>query len=394
MRVGQNNFARTYTQSGDFVKRKAIFRSVFLIVLFVPVFFCGKEACGGIVAGIRIAGATVIPALFPYFVLSSLLIQSGLTFPKGLQRSFQKVFRTSAEGLSAFVFSLIGGYPLGAKTVSELYVEKRISNKDAAALLRFCNNTGPAFFLGVAGEKILGSTSVGAALYCIHILSAVLCGLLFRPKVARHYSLIKKQSEPFSFSKAFPQAVLRASTSMLNISAFVILFSGYQGAIGALVPGKQANIALTHRLSFPIEVMEAICSGSLEMTSGIIKLRSVEDKALVFALLSLLISWGGMCVHFQTLSQLDREISTKGYYAAKLSQALISWSLALPIGKLLYHERLQLGSFVPLSLIPCAFVLRKLLYNFMPFASKNRQYHKNIPKIPRKRGRNSEKNLV
>lgn len=336
----------------------------------------------------------MIPALFPYFVLSNLFLESGLNFPKTLRKSFRRLFHTSEAGLSAFAFSLIGGYPLGAKTVSGLYAEKKLSAEDAASLLRFCNNTGPAFFLGVAGGKILGSTLAGLALYFIHILSAVLCGLLFRPKAARSYSVIREKAEPFSFAKAFPQSVLRASTSMLNISAFVILFSGYQSALNSLHYVTQAKITLAGCFSIPVTIMDALCSGILEMTSGIVLLKSVTNKALVFVLLSFLISWGGMCVHFQTLSLLERGISPKGYYLSKLTQGVIAAIIAFPIGEMMYHHKVSLICLLPLTLIPGMFLLRSIQSNLTQFAGKKMPFDKNIPKIPRKRGRNSEKNLV
>ncbi|MCQ2418325.1 MAG: hypothetical protein MJ085_00935 [Clostridia bacterium] len=376
------------------MKRKKVFHSIFLIFLSVPVFLCGKAASKGIVAGIRVAGATVIPALFPYFVLSNLFLQSGMNFPKVLRQSFRRLFHTTEAGLSAFVFSLIGGYPLGAKTVSELYSEKKLTAQDAASLLRFCNNTGPAFFLGVAGGKILGSTFAGAALYCIHIASAMLCGILFRPKQARQYSLTRENTMPFSFARAFPQSVLRASTSILNISAFVILFSGYQAAMDSLHFVKQAKIVLSGQLRFPVPVIDAICSGVLEMTSGLVKLKSLTNKSLVFALASFLISWGGMCVHFQTLSQLNGDISTKGYYAAKLFQGVFAFIMALPIGEMMYHHRLQPICLLPLTLIPGMFLFRCFVGNSQAIAGKHIAFHKNIPKNSRKGGRNSEKNLV
>ena len=47
---------------------------------------------------------TILPSLFPFFVLSGLLSRLG----------FQRLFRRAGCGLSALLVGLTGGYPLGA----------------------------------------------------------------------------------------------------------------------------------------------------------------------------------------------------------------------------------------------------------------------------------------
>ena len=60
-----------------------------------------------------------------------------------------------------------------------------VSREEAERLLGFCNNSGPAFIVGAVGAGIFGSPSVGLALYGIHILAAVLTGLLLRRRIWR-----------------------------------------------------------------------------------------------------------------------------------------------------------------------------------------------------------------
>ena len=297
-----------------------------------------------------------------------------------------------------FVFSLIGGYPLGAKTVSNLYRDKKLTAQDANSLLLFCNNTGPAFFLGVAGGKILGSTMAGLLLYFIHVASAVFCGLLFRKETYLRYSVTRENAEAFSFSESFPRSVLRASTSMLNICAFVILFSGLQSAVSSLPMLKQVEVFLAKKLKVSVSVLRAVLSGTMEMTSGIVRLQEVKNQVIVFSHLSCLISWGGICVHFQTLSQLDAGINTKGYYFSKLIQALFSLFTAFPVAEAFYCETFRMVSLLPVSFfLSFAVLIRLCAQNSaqkFPFARKGTPTDKIKPKITRKRGSNSERNLV
>ena len=107
--------------------------------------------------GVALCLQTVLPSLFPFFVLSSLLVQSDV--PRLLSRAMAGVmyplFGVSGAGASALILGLLGGYPVGARTVAELYGRGEIAREDAEQLLAFCNNSGPGFFLGVCGTAVL-----------------------------------------------------------------------------------------------------------------------------------------------------------------------------------------------------------------------------------------------
>ena len=53
---------------------------------------------------------------------------------------------------------------MGAKAVAELYQQGLCSRQEAQRLLGFCNNSGPAFFIGVVGPTRMDYASVAARL--------------------------------------------------------------------------------------------------------------------------------------------------------------------------------------------------------------------------------------
>lgn len=132
--------------------------------------------------GVALCLQTVLPSLFPFFVLSSLLVQSDV--PRLLSRAMAGVmyplFGVSGAGASALILGLLGGYPVGARTVAELYGRGEIAREEAEQLLAFCNNSGPGFFLGVCGTAVFGSARAGAYLYLIHVGAALVTGVLLR----------------------------------------------------------------------------------------------------------------------------------------------------------------------------------------------------------------------
>ena len=114
--------------------------------------------------GVTLCLQTVLPSLFPFFVLSSLLVQSDV--PRLLSRAMAGImyplFGVSGAGASALILGLLGGYPVGARTVAELYGRGEIAREEAEQLLAFCNNSGPGFFLGVCGTAVLRNGAVAS----------------------------------------------------------------------------------------------------------------------------------------------------------------------------------------------------------------------------------------
>ena len=65
---------------------------------------------------LRLCADTIIPSLFPFFVLSVLLNRLGLPgmLSRLMGRAASALFGVSGEGASALFIGLTGGYPMGA----------------------------------------------------------------------------------------------------------------------------------------------------------------------------------------------------------------------------------------------------------------------------------------
>ena len=93
----------------------------------------------------------MVPTLFPFMMISSVMIYSGADIELGhlLSHLLKRVYHYSEYGLYAIFIGFLCGFPMGAKVVSELYENDKISQAEAQSLLGFCNNIGPAYFLGI-----------------------------------------------------------------------------------------------------------------------------------------------------------------------------------------------------------------------------------------------------
>ena len=108
------------------------------------------EAAQAVRDGLSLCAGSVIPALFPFLAVSGLLtaLDAGASPALG---PLARLLGCSQAGARAFLLGLTGSYPVGARTVAQLYRRGGISRREAGRLLMFSNNCGPAFILGVAG---------------------------------------------------------------------------------------------------------------------------------------------------------------------------------------------------------------------------------------------------
>ena len=140
---------------------------------------CSADTARAVREGLALCAGSVIPALFPFLAVSGLLtaLDAGAAPGRG-RMLLARVLDCGPAGAGAFLLGLVGGYPVGARTVAQLYREKRISRPEACRLLLFCNNCGPAFILGVAGLGCFGSLRAGGLLWAVHMLAALSIALV------------------------------------------------------------------------------------------------------------------------------------------------------------------------------------------------------------------------
>lgn len=89
-----------------------------------------KECSKGAENGIGLCLSTLVPSLFPFMVLASYITDSGLAEKIGRHLSWltKPLFGLDGCFASAIILSLVGGYPVGAKTVNSLYKKVRQVN--------------------------------------------------------------------------------------------------------------------------------------------------------------------------------------------------------------------------------------------------------------------------
>lgn len=286
----------------------------FIILFFMLILaFCSNQTMPAAKNALILCAENIIPSLFPFFVLSRILISTSFTQVCGkfLSPIMRILFNVSGEGAIAFIVGLISGYPMGAKTVCNLYKSQSVSKSEAERLLPFCNNSGPLFVIGAVGTGMLASPGIGLFLYCIHIASAVLTGI-FTGCISRSEKNTHKQAKKtatVSFSSIFSESVKDAVNSILLVCGFVVLFSTITAPLINLLPDNN-TLAL-------------VLKGVLEVTTGAQSIAQLPQAKEKLCLLSGIIGFGGICVFLQVAAiAKESNLSLKKYLQGKIFQGV------------------------------------------------------------------------
>ncbi len=295
--------------------------------------------------GIGLCLNVILPSLFPFFVLSSLCVELGVIQRLGslMGRVMEPLFRVNGSCAGAFLLGILGGYPVGARTAIALYQSGDCTRSEAERLLSFCNNSGPAFILGVVGAGIFSSSRAGLLLYGAHVASSVLVGLVFRFYGGHSPSPSCPGVSPASgrpFSQALIVSLRQAIQASGNICGFVVFFTVvirllfYSGVIS----GAAAVLTwLLQGLGMHQDWAESLLTGAIEMTSGVWSLRdaagAMGDKLCMAAFI---LGWAGLSVHCQVLSFIGTSgLSPKTYFFGKLLHGVLSAGLIFLISRFL-----------------------------------------------------------
>lgn len=259
-----------------------LFRIVPAAVLLWMVFRFPREMTDGIRRGLTLCGTALIPSLFPFLVLCTFFVRSGLCALVGEKLSWptRKLLRLPGAAAGAVLLGLCGGYPVGTRMTSQLLQAGSITRSQAGRMCLFCAAAGPAFVTGTVGASMLASRDAGWLLFAALTSANLTVGVLLRftdeepPSVSPP---IRRQP----FARSFCEAVADAGASMLPLCAWVLLFSGI--------------CAILERLPQSVCV-PLICV--LEVTNGC---KTAADNALTLPVLAAILGFGGLSVHCQIL---------------------------------------------------------------------------------------------
>ena len=278
----------------------------------------------------------ILPSLLPFIILINILSQ--LNVMRGIGKISspltQKLWKLPGVSLFAFIMGFVAGYPMGAKVIRELLDSESLSHKEAQKLLCFSNNCGPLFIVGTIGTLMLNSPAIGYFLLLVHILSAIVLSFIFSFYKSDSLSHPRKSNNTqknsiFTFSYIFNEAVRNGMDTAVYIGGYIIFFS----VIASIIKSSSIVISIIDFClirTISLSTSLGFLTGILELSNGASMLCDPSKISLdLLAVVSFLISFGGICVYFQTSYVLGNcGFSLIPYVISKVMQGILSFILS------------------------------------------------------------------
>lgn len=293
-----------------------------ILILFFSMLSFPQTVFTGASYGLVLWFRHVLPTLLPYMILINVLICTpALHWICCITSTFLcPLLGTSYYGTFAVLTGFLCGYPMGAKTTSDLLNVNKISRSEASYLLSFCNNTSPAFILSYVVAQNMKERNLCIPFFLILTFTPLMLSFIFRlfyrlPESSCSFP----QVTPGSFSNPsesisdsfLDRCILNAFESVTKVGGYMMMFSVLIQLLASVLPNT---------------IFSLLLYSSLEISTGIRLLFSsalyTTEKIILCAFLT---SFGGWCCIAQTYSMISSsQLPILPYITAKLVTALVT----------------------------------------------------------------------
>ena len=298
------------------------FLTIPILIFFLCMLSFPQTVFAGASYGLLLWFRHVLPTLLPYMVLINILIRTpALHWICRITSTFLcPLLGTSYYGTFAVLTGFLCGYPMGAKTTSDLLNVNKISRSEASYLLSFCNNTSPAFILSYVVAQNMKERNLCIPFFLILTFTPLMLSFIFRlfyrlPESSCSFP----QVTPGSFSNPsesisdsfLDRCILNAFESVTKVGGYMMMFSVLIQLLASVLPNT---------------IFSLLLYSSLEISTGIRLLFSsalyTTEKIILCAFLT---SFGGWCCIAQTYSMISSsQLPILPYITAKLVTALVT----------------------------------------------------------------------
>ena len=337
---------------------------LFLLCLLLTAPTRYAEAC---MQGIALWAKAVLPVLFPFLVLTGLLTKLGAA-QKLADRLSPLTKKIGLPGCAAYclLVSLLSGYPVGSRTVADLYRGGAVTREEARRMSVLCSTSGPMFLVGSVGGAMFRSAAAGAVLLAAHLFAVigVYLALYFAKRRKERKTPAVQKKPAFSDAQknpAFPDTqknpvppdalnkpngtaaprtdadgILAASVqsgvmTVLCVGGFIALFFVLTEALTDLhvLAPLEALFALPLSAAGSEGAAAGFCAGLLEATQGCAAI-AAGGAPLALPLCAFLVTFGGGSILAQQLAFLSGAgVKALPFLGIKTLQGIAAFLLCL-----------------------------------------------------------------
>jgi sporulation integral membrane protein YlbJ len=299
----------------------------------------------------------LFPALFPFFVITELMLGLGIVHCLAtlLDPLMKPLFRVSGSGGFVMAMGFASGYPVGAKLSSELWHAGLLGKKECQRLIAFTTTADPIFLIGAVSIGFFRDISLAPLIAVAHYGGALVLGILMRWTDSEEH-LIAANNTPMRQPRRQPilqRAFIAMHTARITDGRSVgtLLFDGIRNGlkliivIGGLVIFFSVMIQLLMQwhvlsglqfiagamfalLQIPSAIATPLVNGIFEVTLGARMAGSLDQSIPLqykVAIASFVLAWAGLSVHAQIMSLVAPiQLKYLPFAVAKLAHGLIS----------------------------------------------------------------------
>lgn len=319
-----------------------IILSIIICIIILLIILEPALCINSIYNGLSIWTKAVLPSLLPFMFFTKIL--TDLDFVGILTKKFSKITKLlfNAPSISAYIFcmSMISGYPVGAKLISEFYSAGVITSKQANKLTTFCSTSGPLFIIGSVGTAMFCNKQLGYVLFISHILSSILNGIIFRNFYKDNYEKTFDKTYT-NLNEILPNSMSSSITSVLIVGGYIAIFFMLIDLINKfnlLSPLNNLFELIFSPLGVDINASNAFLNGLLEISKGCSGLANLNlPLTNLGTMASFLISFGGFSVFFQAITFLSKCKVKMGFYLLqKTTHAILSALITFILCKIIF----------------------------------------------------------
>lgn len=315
-------------------KRLQLIKELFLFLLLLSICLIlsvGENFSSTVISGISLWFFSVFPSLFPYFFITSILSSLSATriIVNKISPFFARVFNLSGSVGYAFIMSLICGYPMGAKIVSDLKKEGAISEIESVRGSALCSSSSPMFLIASVGTIMFSSKRFGLVLFATHLISVIFMGVIFsfykrsdRPNLSSLNQQCKKIDNILyesAFSAVISVLVVGALITIFYLLTEILVFYKVLSPITKFLTLFTKNDAISSGLVL----------GAFECTKGLKVLSTISPK-IALPYCAFICGFGGLSVIFQSVAYLkSAKIKIAPFLVSKCVQAILSFILGV-----------------------------------------------------------------
>ncbi len=308
--------------------------------------------------GITVWWDVVLPALFPFFIVSEVLIGLGAVhFMSVLLEPFMRpLFNVPGSGAFVMTMGFASGFPMSSKITTKLREQKLLTRSEGERLVCFTTTSDPLFIFGAVSVGFFHDATLGIILIVAHYAAAIILGLCMR-----YYDRHSEISQPpiptgemifvravkamhrarlednRPLGKLLGDAVLSSLQTLALIGGFMILMSVLIALLDALsisaILSNGVSLILA-ALNMSVDLSGALVAGLFEVTLGSQETSLVLTSSLLEQMLvvGMILAWGGFSVHAQIAAILSTsDLRYKPFIISRIVHAILAAFLTLVI---------------------------------------------------------------